>query len=161
MLKRNGNVYTQIVKHCSIAEILPIIESRTSPRLSKMTANLKLSLKNEIKNLKYIKIMAYNQDYVPRTDAGFDAWQEGIFTYTKRHYRIKHSDNEFANGHNHINGIENFWGLCKVRLSKYRGIHKHKFYLHLKECEFRYNNRNTDIYKYLLKVIKENPIKLS
>jgi phosphoglycolate phosphatase-like HAD superfamily hydrolase len=27
---------------------------------------------------------------------------------------VQHSDNEFAVGHNHINGIENFWGLCKV-----------------------------------------------
>ena len=34
-----------------------------------------------------------------------------------------------------INGIENFWGLAKVRLSKFRGIHKSHFYLHLKECE--------------------------
>ena len=31
-----------------------------------------------------------------------------------------------------INGIENFWGLCKVRLAKFRGIHKHKFYVTLK-----------------------------
>ncbi|TQR60856.1 hypothetical protein DMC01_03810 [Campylobacter troglodytis] len=36
--------------------------------------------------------------------------QEGA----KAHYRVKHFKNEFANGHNHINGIENFWGLCKV-----------------------------------------------
>ena len=40
---------------------------------------------------------------------------------------------------NHINGIENFWGLCKVRLAKFRGLHKHKFYYHIKEGEFRYN----------------------
>ena len=26
----------------------------------------------------------------------------------KQHYRIKHSDNQFAEGRNHINGIENF-----------------------------------------------------
>lgn len=29
---------------------------------------------------------------------------------------------------NHINGIENFWGLCKVRLSRFRGIKKDHFY---------------------------------
>jgi transposase len=79
----------------------------------------------------------------------------------KKHFRIKHGENEFANGHNHINGIENFWGLCKVRLSKYRGIHKHKFYLHIKECEFRYNYRNKNLYLTLLNNIKNNPIKLS
>ena len=130
MLKRNGKVYTQIVKHCSIAEILPIIERK---------ANKESTIYTD-----------YFKTYDGLADFGY-----------KRHYRIKHSDNEFVNGHNHINGIENFWGLCKVRLSKYRGIHKHKFYLHLKECEFRYNNRNTDIYKYLLRLIKDNPIKLS
>jgi len=43
--------------------------------------------------------------------------------------------NESATERNHINGIENFWGLCKVRLSKYKGIHKHKFYSHFKEGE--------------------------
>ena len=32
----------------------------------------------------------------------------------KQHYRIKHSHNEFAQGTNHINGIENFWGLCNA-----------------------------------------------
>ena len=30
----------------------------------------------------------------------------------KTHYRVKHSENEFVNGRNHINGIENFWGPC-------------------------------------------------
>jgi transposase len=79
----------------------------------------------------------------------------------KRHFRIKHSDNQFANGKNHINGIENFWGLCKVRLSRFRGIHKHKFYLHLKECEFRYNNRDKNLYFCLMKSFRNYPLKLS
>jgi len=32
------------------------------------------------------------------------------------------------------------------------------FYLHLKECEFRFNNRNTYIYKLLLKNFKNKPL---
>ena len=95
---------------------------------------------------------------------GFKTY-DGLADYGyKRHYRVKHSDNEFAKGHNHINGIENFWGLCKVRLSRFRGIHKHKFYLHLKECEFRYNHRkegHKEMYKYLLKIIRKKPLELS
>ncbi len=51
-------------------------------------------------------------------------------------------NNEFAKGNNHINGIENFLGVAKSRLSKFRGIHKNTFYLHLKECEFRFNYRD-------------------
>ncbi|MCL2097329.1 MAG: IS1595 family transposase, partial [Bacteroidales bacterium] len=40
-------------------------------------------------------------------------------------------------------------------------IHKHKFYLHLKECEFRYNMRDKNMYLCLMKFIKNNPLKLS
>ncbi|MGC4130418.1 MAG: IS1595 family transposase, partial [Bergeyella sp.] len=36
-----------------------------------------------------------------------------------------------------------------------------KFYYHLKECEFRYNNRSKNLYIYLTKLIKNNPLKLS
>ena len=92
---------------------------------------------------------------------GFKTY-DGLVDYGyKRHYRVKHSQNEFANGHNHINGIENFWGLCKVRLTRFRGIHKHKFYLHLKECEGRYNNRQKNLYLELLIMIKNKPLKVS
>ncbi|WP_142693819.1 hypothetical protein [Campylobacter troglodytis] len=42
--------------------------------------------------------------------------QEGA----KVHYRVKHSKNEFAKGHNHFNEIVNFWGFAKFRLAKFR-----------------------------------------
>jgi len=130
MLKRGDKVYTQIVKNCSLSEIMPVIKGKADERA------------------------------VIYTD-GFRTY-DGLADYGyKRHYRVKHCENEFAKGRSHINGIENFWGLCKVRLSKFRGIHKHKFYLHLKECEFRYNMRNKNMYLCLLKFIKNNPLKLS
>ena len=85
---------------------------------------------------------------------GFKAYN-GLADYGyKRHYRVKHGRNQFADGQNHINGIENFGGLCKVRLAKFRGIHKHKFYLHIKKCEFRYNYRNKNFYLMLIEYIK-------
>ena len=103
-----------------------------------------------------------------RTDTGaiiyFDGFKsyDGLVNYGyKRHYRVKHGENEFALGHNHINGIENFWGLCKVRLAKFRGVHRHTFYLHIKECEFRYNYRNQNLYLTLLKNFRNHPLKLS
>lgn len=71
----------------------------------------------------------------------------------KKHYRLDHGNDEFVNGKSHINGIEGFWGFAKSRLSKFKGIHKSTFYLHLKECEFRYNYRKEDLYKLLLKII--------
>ena len=76
----------------------------------------------------------------------------------KKHYRIAHGKDEFANGRNHINGIENFWGIAKTRLSKFRGMAKSTFYLHLKETEFRFNHRNDDIYKLIIKICRNNPL---
>ena len=55
-----------------------------------------------------------------------------------KHFRINHSK-EFANNHNHINGIENFWSQAKRVLRKYNGIDKKYFHLFIKECEFRFN----------------------
>ena len=127
MLKRGDKVYTQIVKNCSISELLPIIKGRTDTGA-----------------------IIYSD--------GFKSY-DGLVNYGyKRHYRVKHGENEFALGHNHINGIENFWGLCKVRLAKFRGVHRHTFYLHIKECEFRYNYINQNLYLILLKNLRKNKL---
>jgi transposase len=55
-----------------------------------------------------------------------------------KHYRINHSE-FFANKHNHINGIENFWNQAKRHMRKFNGIPKQHFNLFLKECEWRFN----------------------
>jgi transposase len=55
-----------------------------------------------------------------------------------KHYRINHSA-LFADGRNHINGIENFWNQAKRVLRKYNGIPAKQFYWFLKEAEFRFN----------------------
>ena len=133
MLKRDGKVYTQIVKNCSASELIPILS-----QFSELD-----------ESVKYL-----------------DCWKayDGLVDYgAKAHYRVKHSKNEFANGKNHINGIENFWGYAKHRLSKFKGIKKENFLLHLKECEFRYNTKTTqeDLYQKLLKLIRENPLKFN
>jgi len=72
----------------------------------------------------------------------------------KKHYRVNHSINEFATKESTINGIENFWGLAKVRLAKYRGLSRNTFYLHLKECEWRFNYRSDNLYKKLLDLLR-------
>jgi transposase len=55
------------------------------------------------------------------------------------HHRINHSDQFVREGHNHINGIENFWNQAKRTLSRYNGIPRAHFHLFLKEAEFRFN----------------------
>ncbi len=79
----------------------------------------------------------------------------------KKHYRLDHGKDEFVRGKSHINGIEGFWGYAKTRLSKFKGMHKNTFYLHLKETEFRYNYRNENLYKLVLENLRKNPLKLS
>jgi transposase len=56
-----------------------------------------------------------------------------------KHYRINHSK-IFADKHNHINGIENFWNQAKRHMRKFNGVPKTHFELFLKECEWRFNN---------------------
>jgi transposase len=76
----------------------------------------------------------------------------------KKHYRIHHGKDQFANGKRHINGIESFWSYSKRRLMKFHGIPRSTFYLHLKECEFRFNHRNQNIYQMALKLLRNNPL---
>lgn len=66
------------------------------------------------------------------------------------HMRINHSE-LFADRHNHINGIENFWNQAKRHLRKFNGIKQDNFYWFLKECEWRFNSGN---HQMLLKQLK-------
>ena len=75
-----------------------------------------------------------------------------------KHLRVDHGHDEFVRGRTHINGIEGFWGFAKSRLTRFRGMNKHTFYLHLKECEFRFNLRQQDLYPVILKLCRERPL---
>ena len=72
------------------------------------------------------------------------------------HVRVNHSY-LFAEGRNHINGIENFWNQAKRHLRKFNGIPREHFGLFLKECEWRFNNPDPKAQLLLLKqLVKEN-----
>lgn len=66
------------------------------------------------------------------------------------HFRINHSTH-FAENHNHINGIENFWSQAKHHLRKFNGSPKVHFELYLKECEWRFNHSDLKFQISLLK----------
>ncbi len=59
---------------------------------------------------------------------------------------------------NGISGTEGFWGYAKTRLTRARGLSRSVFYLHLKECEFRFNYKDQDIYKIVLDILKKQPL---
>ena len=74
------------------------------------------------------------------------------------HLRVEHRENIFAQQLNHINGIESFWSLAKRRLARFCGVPKRTFYLHLKETEFRFNHRNNNLYRELLKFLRKDAL---
>jgi len=87
-----------------------------------------------------------------------DGWRayEGLVLNGYDHYRVFHSKNEFARGKNHVNGMECFWSFAKRRLAKFNGIQSEAFILHLKESEWRFNNRNNDLAKIILKLFNKS-----
>lgn len=90
-----------------------------------------------------------NTDGRKAYDGLVDVWYE-------KHYRVHHSNNEFARWKRHVNGIESFRSYTKRRLAKFNGIKREKYMLYLKETEFRFNCwlAKQNIYKQLIKVLR-------
>ena len=80
---------------------------------------------------------------VPDSIVYSDTWRgyNALDVSDFKHYRINHSK-LFADKHNHINGIENFWNQAKRHMRKFNGVPKDHFALFLKECEWRFNNND-------------------
>ena len=76
-----------------------------------------------------------------------------------RHLKIDHAK-RFTSGKVYINGLEGFWSWAKERLIKHHGVSKENFPLYLKELEFRYNHRFTDIFEivsdYLCDLVRKH-----
>jgi transposase-like protein len=85
---------------------------------------------------------------------GFRSYDGIVHMGYRKHYRVQHGKDEFVRGNSHINGIEGFWGMAKTRLVKFKGMRRSTFYLHLKECEWRFNHRDEDRYRLLLKITR-------
>lgn len=122
ILKRQGRVYTQIIRNASRSQIKPIIDALVEKNSTVYT----------------------------------DKWRayDGLVLDGYKHYRINHSIFEYSNRRGtHINGIENFWSYAKRRLLQFNGVPAKDFYLHLKECEFRYNERGR-LFEKMVEILK-------
>jgi transposase len=75
-----------------------------------------------------------------------------------KHFRVNHGANEFSNIDSNINGIESFWSFSKRRLQKFNGVKKETFFLHLKECEYRFNHRDENLYYTILTLLRKFPL---
>ena len=78
-------------------------------------------------------------DSIVYTD-GFSSY-DALDVSDFHHVRINHAE-LFADDHDHINGIENFWNQAKRHLRRFNGIPRQSFHLFLKECEWRFNGGN-------------------
>ncbi len=97
----------------------------------------------------------------PETVIHSDGWRgyDGLVDVGyRKHFRVNHGDNEFATKQSHINGIESFWSFAKRRLQKFNGVPAATFSLHLKECEWRFNHRNDNLYRALLRLLRHHPL---
>jgi transposase len=132
ILERGGRVHCQIVKNCSRATLQAIIAGR-------------VELSAEISSDGF-------RSYDGLVEAGFSKHHR----ITKKYGRPRAI---FSENGVHINGIESFWSYAKRRHQKFNGLRSTSFPVFLKETEFRFNARNQDLYKLLLKSCRMDPLK--
>ena len=114
LLKRNGKVYTVVVKDTKQTTLMPIITNKIKP------------------------------DSVVYTDSyrSYNALDVNDFKHFRINHSKEFADK--SNKLNHINGIENFWNQAKRILRRYNGIKKENFHLFIKDekhcfARFRFN----------------------
>ena len=78
-----------------------------------------------------------------------------------RLHRIYTDRLESLKGKSYLDEIDFFWGSLKARIAKFRGLSGHTLFLHVKETEFRYNNRNADLFELLSFIIQRRPLHYS
>jgi transposase len=85
-----------------------------------------------------------------------DKWKsyDALMFCGYKHLKLDH-DRRFSRGKVHINGLEGFWSYAKERLAKHHGVSPKKFPLYIKEQEFRYNNKDKDIFEILLNYVTD------
>lgn len=77
-----------------------------------------------------------------------------------KHFRVNSRQQRIRQGLQcrHVNGIESFCRYARHRLAQFHGVRRTKFAWHLKETAFRFNHRHLDLYKTLLKLLRDEPL---
>ena len=150
-IKKINNISSQaIIVDCYIVLFISIISSPT------FNPDLCAGLSSKTSLIKVIRGHVSIESII-HTD-GWRGYNGLVDVGYSKHLRVQHGHNEFANGNRHINGIESFWSYAKRRLVKFNGVSRETFFLHLKETEFRFNNRSKNLYKILLTMLRKKPI---
>jgi len=107
------------------------------------------------KTLRAIILGKIDKETVIHTD-GWPGYNGLVDVGYDKHFRVNHSKNEFSKGNGiHINGIESFWSFTKRRLAKFNGV-KVNFFLHLKECEWRWKRNEDELREDLIRILKKH-----
>lgn len=126
-LERGGRVHCQIVKNCSKATLMAIIERR----------------------------VALSAEVVTDGFCSYDGLVEAGFKRHHRINKFWNRDRAiFSQNGVHINGIESFWNYAKRRHAKFKGLRRTSFPTFLKETESRFNNRENNLSRILLSSCK-------
>ena len=94
----------------------------------------------------------------PNSLDGWRGYDGRVDLGLEKHFRVNHGNNEFVKGSRYVNGIESFLSDSKHRLVQFHGVRRDKFDLYLKQTEFRFNHRHLDLYKTVLKMLRNNSL---
>jgi transposase len=89
---------------------------------------------------------------------GWKAYDGLVDVNKAKLYHLENNDKDSASPGLTTNNVDTFWAYAKRRLVQFNGIHRHTFYLHLKESEFRFNYRRDNLYRVFLKLLRANPL---
>jgi len=89
------------------------------------------------------------------------SWNEyhiGIDVKRDMRFKLKSFTFQQAYHAGETDRIDAFGRFLRLRLGKFKGLRREKFYYHLKESEYRYNHRRFELYALLLGMLGETPI---
>jgi len=75
-------------------------------------------------------------------------------------FRVNNASH-FIKAKSKIDAIDLFWGILRSRITKFRGLNSNTTYLHIKESEFRYNNRHADLFISFTRLSRTSPCIIS
>ena len=88
----------------------------------------------------------------------WNEYQIGIDLKRDMRFKLKSATFQQAYHAGETDRIDAFGRFMRLRLGKFKGLRREKFYFHLKESEYRYNHRRYELYALLLGMLGETPI---
>lgn len=93
-----------------------------------------------------------------RPDHWISRYHGLVDVHTGQYFPVQWHDSQYLRSVREINGSEPFWVFTRRRLQRFMGIPRHTYYLHLKECEYRFNHLRDDLYPELLALLRNHPL---